>query len=206
MGGTGSGRQGGGRCTDDMRALDVRAINRAGLLTDGSSFSWCWSRYGEVKSTINVRVDGDRAHLSYRSRRGVDTEWESVYYDVGLTWTPCSLGGRRVWWTCPRARCGRRVAVLYGGRLFACRHCHGLAYRSQRESERDRALRAADTMRRRLGWVAGVLNDPGGRPKGMHWRTYWRLLNQHNEAAGHALAAIGVRIGVLKRHLESIRI
>ena len=32
MGGFGSGRRGGGRCTDDMRPLDVRKINRGGLL------------------------------------------------------------------------------------------------------------------------------------------------------------------------------
>jgi len=32
MGGFGSGRHDGGRCTDDMRPLDVRKIHRAGLL------------------------------------------------------------------------------------------------------------------------------------------------------------------------------
>ena len=39
MGGFGSGRQSGGRCTDDMRPLDVRKINRAGLLVPYSALS-----------------------------------------------------------------------------------------------------------------------------------------------------------------------
>jgi hypothetical protein len=40
MGGFGSGRKGGKRCTNDMLALDVRSIIRAGRLTPGSWFTW----------------------------------------------------------------------------------------------------------------------------------------------------------------------
>jgi hypothetical protein len=32
-----------------------------------------------------------------------------------------------------RAGCGQRVAILYGGDIFACRHCYQLAYPSARE-------------------------------------------------------------------------
>ena len=34
---------------------------------------------------------------------------------------------------CPAAGCGRRVAILYRGGIFACRHCYRLAYASSRE-------------------------------------------------------------------------
>lgn len=204
MGSTGSGRQGGGRCTDNMRALDVRKIHREGLLSPGRLFSWRWSCNGETTARIDLHVDVDRVFLSYRSRRHFDAEWESINYAVGFAWTPCTLGGRRVWWLCPGVGCGRRVAALYGGRLFACRHCHRLAYRSQRESERDRASREVNTIRRRLGWPAGFLNDTGGKPKGMHWRTYWRLYEQHNKAMTRALAGFGARLGVLRRQLDEI--
>jgi hypothetical protein len=35
----------------------------------------------------------------------------------------------------------------------------------------------ADKLRKRLGWEAGILNGDGGKPKGMHWKTYQRLKN-----------------------------
>lgn len=36
-------------------------------------------------------------------------------------------------------------------------------------------MRRADRIRRRLGWDAGIANPSGGKPKGMHWRTFARL-------------------------------
>ena len=49
------------------------------------------------------------------------------------------------WFTCSVYKygkyCGRDVAKLYQrGKLFACRHCHGLAYASQQESSNQRGL------------------------------------------------------------------
>jgi hypothetical protein len=67
------------------------------------------------------------------------------------------------------------VAILFGGSIYACRHCHKLVYQCQRETDDDRAARRADTIRRRLGWEAGILNGEGDKPKGMHWRTFERL-------------------------------
>ncbi|MGB2820949.1 MAG: hypothetical protein WBF17_08210, partial [Phycisphaerae bacterium] len=57
---------------------------------------------------------------------------QRVTEDIALTITPTSFGGRRDWFLCPA--CRRRAGVLYlpeGERLFACRLCHGLCYRSQ---------------------------------------------------------------------------
>lgn len=200
MGGFGSGRTGGAGCTDDMRPLDVRKIHREGLLTPGNSLSWRWSCNGETTATINLRVEADRVLLDYRSRSAPHNggEWEWMNYAVHLAWTPCALGGMRAWWRCPGVGCGRRTAVLYGGRVFACRQCNRLAYRSQRETEDNRATRRADTIRLRLGWEPGILNGDGGKPKGMHWRTYWRLHAQHNEALDRALAGLGARLGLLR--------
>ena len=141
MGGFGSGRQGGRRCTDDMRPLDVRKIHRAGCLTPGNWFTWQWSRNGEQTASIRMRIDGDRAVLDYRNRSVNHNggEWETMNYAVWLDWTPCTYGGRRAWWRCPAVGCWRRVAVLHGGRVFACRQCNHLAYASQREADNDRA-------------------------------------------------------------------
>lgn len=200
-----SGR-GDGYCTDDMRPLDVRQLHRDGLLTPGNSLSWQWSRNGETTATINLRVESDRVFLIYsnRNRHHNSGDWEPMNYAVGLDWTPCPLGGRRVWWLCPVVGCGRRVAVLHGGRVFACRKCNRLTYRSQRETDDDRAARRANTIRRKLGWEPGILNGNGDKPKGMHWRTYWGLRGQNNDAMSQALAGIGARLGLLRERVDGI--
>ena len=115
--------------------------------------------------------------LKYRTRpRG--GEWEDKEYPVGLEWTPCHYGGHRPWFLCPC--CRRRVAILFGGSIYACRHCHNLAYDSQREMVHTRLQSRAHKLRARLGgdcWWH--------RPKGMHQRTYKKLLAeyQHYEEA-----------------------
>lgn len=64
--------------------------------------------------------------------------------------------------------------------MFACRHCHQLAYECQREHAGDRATRHANKIRDRLGWVSGILNGKGGKPKRMRWNTFDRLQALHD--------------------------
>jgi len=33
---------------------------------------------------------------------------------------------------------------------------------------------------KRLGWEASILNCDGGKPKGMHWKTYPSLISHHD--------------------------
>jgi hypothetical protein len=204
MGGFGSGRQGGKRCTNDMLALDVRSINRAGRLKPGSWFTWQWTCNGEQAAAIQLRVEADKVMLDYRNRSGHGGEWETMRYAVALDWTTCGFGGRRVWWRCPAVGCGRRVAVLHGGRVFACRQCNSLAYRSQRETDDDRATRRADKLRNRLEWEPGILNGNGGKPKGMHWRTFERLQASHDFHVNAALAGMAAKLGLLRGRLGDI--
>lgn len=190
-------------CTEDYRALDVRKINRAGRLSPGQWFSWSWTRNGETVATINISTNTDSVRLSYRHRQ-YGGEWRDMDYPVWLAYTPCNLGGHRVWWQCPAAGCHRRVAVLYGGSgIFACRHCYRLAYRSQLEA--DAYYRPADKLRARLGWVAGILNPEGGKPKGMHWRTYERLTNEYHHHVNRALAGMSEMLGLTMERLERIK-
>ncbi len=201
MGGFGSGRgQGGKDTTSDMRSLDIRRLQRDGLLTSGRAFGWNWLRNGETVASIQIRTEVDRVILSYRSRSH-GGEWQPMEYPVYLGWTPCHLGGRRAWFRCPGRGCGRRVAILFGGSVFACRHCHRLAYACQRETDIDRATRRADTIRRRLGWEPGILNGEGGKPKGMHWRTFARLRAEHNVYVNASLAGMAQRLGLMNRRL-----
>ena len=207
MGGFGSGRQGGKRCTNDMLALDVRSINRAGRLTSGSWFTWQWTCNGEKTASIQIRVETDSVVLDYRNRSNYHGgEWEPMSYRVALDRTPCGFGGKRVWWRCPAVGCGRRVAVLYGGRVFACRQCNRLAYRSQREADDDRATRRADKLRNRLGWEPGILNGHGWKPKGMHWRTFERLQASHDLHVNMALDGMAAKLGLLSNKLACVKL
>ena len=41
-----------------------------------------------------------------------------------------------------------------------------------------------------MGWEAGILNGDGGKPKGMHWRTFNRLHTEHNDFVNASLAGM----------------
>ena len=183
MGGSGSGRRwryGAKDTTEGYQSIDVRWLKREGMLSPRANRRITWSRHGDVIASINVRVEPGRVILTYRHRSGGD-EWKDESYPVCLTTTPCHMGGERHWFLCPARGCGRRVAVLYGGGIFACRKCHRLAYPSQREDAGDRAARRAHRIRDRMGWPGGVLEGSGwGKPKGMHRRTYETLCDQHD--------------------------
>jgi hypothetical protein len=104
---------------------------------------------------------------------------------------------------CPGARCGRRVAILYGpGRHFLCRHCYDLGYESQRDNKTYRALRRAQKIRERLGGSANVTEPFPEKPRGMHRRTYERLFWEHHEAELEHLASMREWLDKTERKLS----
>lgn len=200
MGGRGSGRRpgyGGKAETNDATPLDIRKLSRKGLLVPGKGFSWQWTVNDRVVSSISLRVERQALVLSYRKR----STGENIEQRVQIQTSPCHLGGQRQWFTCPK--CSKRVAVLYSpGRYFACRQCGDLAYATQKEGAGDRASTKADKIRKRLGWEAGILNGDGGKPKGMHWKTYQRLKSHHDALVQVSFHDIGRKLGFLHRLLE----
>ena len=181
--------------TDKYQAMDIRYLQRNGLLSPGWGFSLSWSRAGRQTGSIRAVVYRDHVILSYRHRGGLSSEWEAVKEPVSLEWTPCNFGGERPWFVCPgvvnEVVCGRRVATLYGpGKYFLCRHCYELSYESQREHKMHRALRRAQNIRQRLGGSANMMEPFPKRPKGMHKRTYARLLREYEEAEMEQLAGM----------------
>ena len=201
MGGRGSGRRSsysGKAETSDSMPLDIRKIARKGLLVPGNGFSWQWLVNDRQVAGISIRVDYDHGMvLTYR----IKSTGEVVEQLVHTQTSPCHLGGQRYWFTCPR--CSKRVAVLYApGRYFACRQCGGLGYATQKEGAGDRASTRADKLRKRLGWEAGILNGSGGKPKGMHWKTYQRLRSHHDALVQVSLDDIGRKLGFLHKLLE----
>ena len=200
MGGRGSGRRSSYSSkpeTSDCMPLDIRKITRKGLLVPGCSFSWQWTVNDRPVASIRIRVDRPSLALSYHMK----STGEVVEQRVQTQTTPCHLGGQRHWFTCPR--CSRRVAVLYApGRYFACRQCCGLGYATQKEGAGDRAATRADKLRKKLGWEAGILNGPGGKPKGMHWKTFLRLKSQHDALVQISLQDMAHRFGFLQKLLD----
>jgi hypothetical protein len=204
MGRSGSGRHyhcGSKSTTDDYRSLDVRRLQRGGLLEPGLSYFQQWLRSDEVVAKIGIRTEADRINLSYRNKSGGE-EWQDMNYPVYLDYTACTYGGRRVWFICPAVGCGRRVAVLYSGKVFACRHCHNLVYESQRESSTDQKSRKADKIRKRLGWQPGILNANGVKPPGMRWKTYELLCAEYDTLEQIAFNGIAHKFGFFDRQSE----
>src|SRR3954463_13833926 len=116
-----------------------------------------------------------------------------------VAWTPCRFGGRRPYFLCPGADCGRTGSMLYSvGAGFLCRHCHQLVFRSQRQNELDRIIRRADKLRVRLG------GEPGwripDRPKGMRKARYGGLLSALLEADMIANEAFDTRLEYLDQN------
>jgi hypothetical protein len=119
---------------------------------------------------------------------------KSVEQRVPLMRTRCHFAGARPWFRCSASAgdrpCGRRVAKLYlhNTPVFACRQCCGLAYASQQEILRHRAISRAQKTRMRLGGSANLLRPFPERPRGMHRTTYYRLSAKAMEAQERSIA------------------
>ena len=165
-----------GKCEHRL-ALDIRVLARRGHLTRGWLNSQSWTRNGEPAGNINVRAAEDHARLIY-TWTPYGHEPRDFDYPVRIVRTACRYGGNRPWFLCPR--CGARRAVIYGSAsdgYFGCRGCMQLAYASEAENALGRMWRKQRKLAARLGAEDDTDTHPP-RPKGMHQRTYRRLLEQ----------------------------
>jgi hypothetical protein len=185
MGGPGSGqwsRWDKRPTLEELCSLDIRLLKRRGTLEPGRSTRLTWCRGAQSADSVWVLGTHDAVVLVYRARVGLGS-WEDKRDRVPLTWTAPHGGGQRPWFLCPA--CARRVALLYSvGMGFVCRHCTQRPYGSQCETPQDRRLRKVRTIRTRLG-VSHNLTQPINawhKPKGMHWRTFKRLMAQEEHA------------------------
>jgi hypothetical protein len=204
MGGCGSGRHRGARKrrVESCLALDVNELRRKVALTPGASGTLTWEREGDAQASVAFRVGEGALTLCYRDQHAAEPR--DVEQHVALSSAPARFGGARAYFLCPGAECGRRVSVLYSRRgVFRCRHCHGLAYESQREDARQRARRRADKLRSRLGWPQqrGLALPIAVKPKGIWGRTYKRL---HRDAVAAESAATAAQVAHWTRLLARV--
>ena len=195
MGGFGSGRWPSGKTlTSERMPLDIRAMQRPSKGCGTAYVPWqgggsLYVSFQESLATVEVGLPGQATQ-----RRS-----------IGLDRTKPNFGGYRNWWECPC--CRSRVGVLYwDGWRWQCRECARLVHESTRQTEDTLAYARVDRIREKLGWGGGLCSPMGGRPKGMHWRTYARLLQELNDASLATAGASADRIDMLTERLLKTRI
>ena len=176
MGGLGSGGHNskGRSRVEGCHYLDASRVKQFGLLTEGASSTLIWrDENGKPLSTIHVQGGRDQIRLDYKWRRG-HGPWTQHEEPVAIDWHKRHLGGEQPYFLCPR--CSSRVKRLYSGARYLCRTCHNLVYASTQERPGDRAMRRSRKLRRKVGAGLGMDDPFGPRPKGMHTKTYDRIV------------------------------
>ncbi len=173
MGGSGSGRLGGfhARTTEDMTSIDLAWLRKEGILSRWGWSTMSWSRGGNKYASISIRPEQYGLKLSYSVDEG--EEKKCIKEFIPYSYTDTNFGGMRQWFQC--LSCGRNCRVIYGGQYFRCRHCYGLKYQSQYERSWSRATDKALKIRQKLGCDGGIDDPFPEKPKGMHWKTYYRF-------------------------------
>ena len=179
MGGYGSGRRSTKPKVEECSSIDANQLNGDGCLKNGWNGTITWSRNGVKSSSIGMRTTANYLHLGYSSE-----QYGSVIQPIRIERLPCRFGGSRAYLRCD---CGKRVVKLYGvSKYFRCRHCSGLFHYSKNEGFWDRSLRQRTKHRRRLSSDASLEAYEMPKPKGMWWRTYYRLQEVAQEAEKRA--------------------
>ena len=148
--------------------LDVRDLRRKGIL---GSLDWITFRPMLGWRTIaQMRVARFAIMLDLRGH--------TIPQRIRVSWTRLHFGGERPWMHCPH--CQKRVARLYEGLAgYFCRACLGNPiYASQALSAQSRGHFQACKLRLRLRGIASLAAPLPERPRGMHLRTYERLIGQ----------------------------
>ncbi len=190
MGGYGSGPwvRSAYPAAESCRRLDVVSFRARSLLHPGILVrtAWGWrDDDGELEASVELELDLRPGAPSYLIRYTAGSERARstpIELRGALLRTSPHYGGARWWWACPG--CQRRARVLYlppGSPVFACRRCHQLRHYSQAESRADRLLRKSRKLYHRAG------SEDGGttfiyKPKGLHWRTFDRLVDKAEAA------------------------
>lgn len=166
--------------TDDVLKLDVRQLRKQGLFDmGGGTFELHWAVGGERVISVHLCL----------GRNQLDFERDGSSQAVELVWTPCHYGGNRYWFLCPA--CRQRVGVLYLGQSgFLCRHCYGLAYASQFETDRERMIRKARKIRHKLGASLNLLEPIMVKPKWMRHATYRKLVRKESDVSSQVFSSL----------------
>ena len=147
------------------------------LATTSSLSNYPKLRIASYRDELKQDSKALKLHYSYNGK--------DYCYKIRLDKTPCHYGNYRYWFNCPN--CNKRVGVLYCAGAFVCRHCIGANYATQLMQPIDKLFRKVAKIRHRLQWQAGIAHGHGAKPKGMHQKTYDRLVSEHDRIADNLL-------------------
>lgn len=162
----GAGRPPEYRKVENCRFLDIRQLQRWGILTSPWQGQWRWlhPRKNSVLSALSIFSYRDGLQLTYVSGKNLIEEALQVER------TRCSLGGSRPWFVCPS--CRRRAVKLYlRDSKFRCRICQGLRYTTQ-------SMVRVERLRFAISKLEGQLSPHWCRPIGMHHSTRKELIER----------------------------
>jgi hypothetical protein len=186
MGGFGSGRRLDSKAViSSYLCIDVADLKKSDALVPGCQFTL---QFGPEYGEVDGETEYSQVWFFYAVLQGND--YKDEVYSVPLTFTPGQFGGERPWFLCPYIHCDKRVKKLYIADRLGCRHCLKLSHQSKNESRSDRIVRKADNIRAKLGWRLGILYPEEAKPKGMHEKTYQRLLLKYCQFRSIAILAI----------------
>lgn len=192
MGGLGSGGWHGStkQTVEHCRSIDVRRWAKGGMLECGAAFTTFWgaSTLEEATASISVQVLDGALELRYTQSSYYSDE-VSRRQTVPLTYTACHIGGKRVWFKCPR--CYTRRAKLYlGNSGFYCRICYKLPYYSQQCGHLPGIAHQMDKISRRLCNKMGRAKRDGLEAR------YQALDHAYDDILWGVLSSVVARTGV----------
>ena len=197
MGGSGSGtwyRWNKRTTTEEVRRIDIRYLKKQNMLRPNTRGSLSWSCGGEPTGNINNTMYENTMVLNFKWRHYDDEDWQSVEQTIWFDRTRCNYGGERKWFSCPG--CDARVAILYGADIkFYCRHCYQLPYASQGEDYLARLMWKSDKVSARLEADEYMEFDGYYKPKGMHWKTFYKLIMTENDLEDRTQNSLFARFG-----------
>ena len=154
--------------------LDVHELARDGKLTLGNR----GRLFGTIWFEVTGGPDAQRLVLEFPCKSASGNCSNPLRQVICCYWRRAHYGGRYLMFLC--SECGRSARVLYARYFsdriwfFGCRKCAGITYQSTMGHRWDRSARRIEKLRARLQW-----RDNGTepiRPRGMHERTYQRIL------------------------------
>ncbi|KSU78477.1 hypothetical protein GA0061096_4588 [Fictibacillus enclensis] len=160
--------------TNHCFSLEIHWIKKHDFLQKGCTVKGnCQQRFTNSGRSLKTSITSTNAKLITLTYK---INGEKVSYSVPVDYSACNFGGERPWFRCPNINCKKRVGTLFlRGQYFLCRHCHGLAYKTQMMSQQFRLLEKAQKVRGKLGGDLSTLSPFPAKPKGMHWNTYYNL-------------------------------
>ncbi len=205
MGGIGSTRWRGlkvNSTVDECLSFDVQSLVEGGLLASGRRAEGVLSGAYE---DLTILVDTTNSESMWATIRGRLTEIDSERHRerrIRLRVTNPQFGGVRWWFQCPWL-CSRLRRKLYIPRDFPklwCRSCHELVYASQQASIWKRPhMKAMKVVRMAGGQGRWGERFPLFKPKGMHQRTFSRLLEEHQATQVEIAARLAAGLVSLRR-------